>query len=209
MTVSGKRSAKPRKEGRYDVKFPSSERLPTRFRVEFIETRVGGSGVRIELLCGGKPLGDPLTDNAHTDDGYRYHDVFHLTNAILLGWSPVTRKLLGVKRKSVPQIDEVEDGARAAVIEEAVSALTFGYAKDFSFFQGSNSVEYGLLRTIQMMTRPFEVRDRTSREWEHAILSGYQVWRKMRIHRGGIFVGDRVAGSVRYERGQRRSRRPR
>ena len=108
------------------------------------------------------------------DDGYRFHDVFHFTNAILLGWSPIVRRTLGVKRKSVPQVDEVEDGARAGVTEEAISAVVFGYAKDFSFFQGSDTVEFGLLRMIKQMTAPFEVRDKGLRQWEIAILEGLQ-----------------------------------
>ena len=46
-------------------------------------------------------------------DGYRYHDIFHIANAVFLGWSPVVRALLRCKRKSQPHIDENEDGARA------------------------------------------------------------------------------------------------
>lgn len=183
---------------RYDGQFPANEQLPRKLRVEFRESRTA-AGVRLELNCDGKPLGEPLTDNSHIDDGYRFHDVFHLTYAILLGWSPVMRKLLQCKRKSIPQIDEVEDGARAAVLEEAISAFVFGYARDYSYFDGSSTVEYELLRTIRIMTRPFEVRDRTSREWERAILAGYAVWREMRANHGGLFVGDAESATVSYE----------
>ena len=42
-----------------------------------------------------------------------FHDVFHLAYAAVLGWSPTTRALLKIKRKSRPEIDENEDGARA------------------------------------------------------------------------------------------------
>ena len=35
-----------------------------------------------------------LFPNAYRDDGYRFHDVMHLTFAALLGWSPVLRSLL-------------------------------------------------------------------------------------------------------------------
>ena len=125
--------------------------------------------------------------------------MFHFTNAILLGWSPLVRRTLGVKRKSVPQVDEVEDCARAGVTEEAISAVVFGYAKDFSFFKGSDTVEFGLLRMIKQMTAPFEVRDKALRQWEIAILDGYAVWREMVANKGGVFVGDVKAGTVRYE----------
>lgn len=183
---------------RYDSGFDPKEQIPAVLRVEFLETMESGRS-RLCMTRDGVPLGDPLTDNAHIDDGYRYHDVFHLTNAILLRWSPVSRSLMKVKRKSNARIDEVEDGARAAVTEEAISALVFGYARDYSYFDGVESIDFELLRTIKTMTRPFEVRDRTYREWESAILAGFSVWRQMVKHKGGVFVGDADASSVKYE----------
>ena len=94
---------------RYDDSFPEEQRLPSTMRVEFREQNIEGTP-KLVITCNGESFGDPLTDNSHIDDGYRYHDVFHVACAILLGWSPIVRKLLKVKRKSVPQIDEVEDG---------------------------------------------------------------------------------------------------
>ena len=184
---------------RYDTTYPESEQLPLSLTVVFREIVVDGKR-KLETTINGKRFGDALTDNSHVDDGYRFHDVYHFTNAILLGWSPIVRRTLGVKRKSVPHVDEVEDGARAGVTEEAISAVVFGYAKDFSFFQGSDTVEFGLLRMIKQMTAPFEVRDKTLRQWEIAILEGYKVWREMVANKGGVFIGDATARSVRYER---------
>lgn len=183
---------------RYDAAYPENEQLPQALTVKFCEIDVDGKR-KLETTINGRRFGDSLTDNSHVDDGYRFHDVFHFTNAILLGWSPIVRRTLGVKRKSVPQVDEVEDGARAAVIEEAISAVVFGYAKDFSFFRKSDTVEFGLLRTIKQMTAPFEVRDKALRQWEITILDGYKVWREMVANRGGVFIGDAKARSVRYE----------
>jgi len=183
---------------RYDAAYPESEQLPLSLIVEFREIEIDGKR-KLETTINGKKFGDSLTDNSHVDDGYRFHDVFHFTNAILLGWSPIVRRTLGVKRKSVPQVDEVEDGARAAVTEEAISAIVFGYAKDFSFFQGSDTIEFGLLRMIKQMTAPFEVRDKGLRQWEIAILDGYKVWREMVANKGGIFVGDTKTRSVGYQ----------
>jgi len=183
---------------RYDAAYPETEQLPSFLKVEFREVDIDGKR-KLETTFNGKKFGDALTDNSHVDDGYRFHDVFHFTNAILLGWSPIVRRNLGLKRKSVPQVDEVEDGARAAVIEEAISAVIFGHAKDFSFFQGSDTVEFALLRMIKQMTAPFEVRDKALRQWEIAILEGYAVWREMVANKGGVFIGDTNARSVRYE----------
>src|SRR5205823_12790053 len=41
--------------------------------------------------CNGVNIGDRLTDNKSEPDDYRFHDVFHLAYAAILGWSPVTR----------------------------------------------------------------------------------------------------------------------
>ncbi len=182
----------------YDSHYPEAERLPHTLTVQFREIEIDGKS-KIEASLNGKSFGDSLTDNSHIDDGYRFHDVFHFAHAILLGWSPIVRKLLGVKRKSVPQVDEVEDGARAAITEEAISAVVFGHAKDFSYFNGSDTVEFGLLRTIKQMTSPFEVRDRSFRHWEIAILEGYKVWRSMVANRGGVFVGNTHERTIKYE----------
>jgi NTP pyrophosphatase (non-canonical NTP hydrolase) len=188
----------PSGNDRYDSHFPENERLPTEYRVIFREIEVDGRKM-LEIVCNGQPCGDPLTDNAHVNDGYRFHDVFHITLATLLGWSPILRKLLKVKRKSVPQVDEVEDGARAGVVEEAIAALVFGYARDYSFFRDADTVEYELLRAIKLTTRPFEVRDKPYHEWEETILAAFDVWRQMIANNGGILIGDAARRTVRYE----------
>jgi NTP pyrophosphatase (non-canonical NTP hydrolase) len=179
----------PQTPARYDLSYPEGERLPLEMRVDFVE-ELGPTGARLLLRYNGAPLGDPLTDNSHVNDGYRYHDVFHLSCGILLGWSPIMRRLLKCKRKSVPLIDEVEDGARAFVTEEGVSAVVFGHARDYSMFENSSSVDYELLRTVRGMTRPFEVRNRSLADWQEMILASYGVWRKMIAHRGGTFIGN-------------------
>src|SRR5690606_31533809 len=108
----------------FDGRFPEDERLPRKFVATFSE-RPLSRGVYVKISVNGVTLGDALSDNAREDDGYRYHDVFHLAYAAVLGWSPVTRALLKCKRKSSHKVDEVEDGARAAIVEEAVSILVF------------------------------------------------------------------------------------
>ena len=73
----------------------------------------------------GEQRGNDLTDNAYTPDGYGFHDILHFANAAVLGWSPVLRKLLECKRRTRPKMDEVEDGGRAAVIEEGLAAVVY------------------------------------------------------------------------------------
>ncbi|MDA2927897.1 hypothetical protein MYX78_11835 [Acidobacteria bacterium AH-259-G07] len=154
-----------------------------------------GSAVRVIITKDEDVVGDPLTDNAREDDGYRFHDVFHLSYAAILGWSPIIRTLLKVKRKSEPTTDEVEDGARAKIIEEMISTLVYTYARQHNYLDGIPRLDYHLLKTIQALVADREVRVRSLADWEQAILTGYEVWRKVR---------DRHGGTVRVDLFQRR-----
>ncbi|MBO6683325.1 MAG: hypothetical protein JJ925_00145, partial [Parvibaculum sp.] len=107
---------------------PRYERLPRNLDVQFLERQRGNGRVEVIMRVNNLNMGDRLTDNAAVDDGYRYHDAFHLAYAAVLGWSPVTRAIFRCKRKSDPEKDEVEDGARAIIIEEAISHTIFNYA---------------------------------------------------------------------------------
>jgi NTP pyrophosphatase (non-canonical NTP hydrolase) len=182
---------------RYDDHFPSTEQLPKTFEAVFRMVDDGGRR-KLALSIDGKEYGNKLTDNAYFEDGYRFHDCFHLTLATLLGWSPILRKLFECKRKSMSEIDEVEDGARAGITEEAISAFVYGFAKDYSLFDGATAVEYELLRTVKMMTRQFEVKDRTPHEWEQAILRAYVIWNKLIEHDGGVVRGDASKGTIEF-----------
>ena len=135
----------------FDAELPEGERLPRKFEVELIDVE-GESRQRVRVLIDGTPFGTELTDNAYDPDGYRFHDVFHFAYAAVLGWSPITRALLRRKRKSQPLLDEVEDGGRAAVIEEGVAALAFDYARRHRFLDGVAALDFQLLRTIKDMT---------------------------------------------------------
>jgi NTP pyrophosphatase (non-canonical NTP hydrolase) len=173
----------------FDNESLEHERLPREFKVKIIEERENGS-VKVKLSIDGKEIGNNLTDNSYSSDGYRFHDIFHFSYAAMLGWSPVIRSILRCKRKSTPNIDEVEDGGRAIAIEEGISALVFSYAKDHSFLKGISTVDYQLLTTIKSMTSHLEVARCSLGDWEKAILAGYEVWREVEKNRGGVVVVD-------------------
>ena len=183
----------------FDEEFAAREQLPREFRIEIAEVQSDG-GVKVQMTMNDTPLGNSLTDNAYEEDGYRYHDIFHLAYAAVLGWSPVARKLMGCKRKSEPQVDEVEDGGRATAIEEGISALVFDYAKDHSFLEGVEEVDYGILRTIKQLTRHVEVAERSEFQWQDAILKGFAVWRKFQHYRRGVLVGNLKLRTIEFER---------
>lgn len=180
-----------------DHGFEEHEQLPDVMEVmlEDIETP---EGVTMVARLDGEQMGATLTDNARDDDGYRFHDVFHLANAAVLGWSPCMRAILGRKRKSDALADEVEDGGRAAAIEEGLVALVWSHARDRNFYEGVESVDDELLRTVRVMTAHLEVADRTAGEWERAILDGFAVWRRVRAAGGGVVTADRRSGTITY-----------
>lgn len=165
----------------YDSEFDEKEQLPREFEITFKKNISG----KIQMYYDNKPLGDPLTDNAYNDDGYRYHDAIHLSFVTVLGWSPVIRALMKRKRKSDENIDNIEDGARAGIIEEAISAIVYNYASRHSFLQNISTIDYDLLSTIKKLVSHLEVSDASSSLWEKAILQGYTIFNKLRQEEEG------------------------
>lgn len=168
----------------FDDSFDEEERLPRQFSVTFSEKR-NGKQLLVRIMVSGVIVGDTLTDNAHKGDGYRYHDVFHLAYAAVLGWSPVVRSILRRKRKSNQLIDEIEDGGRAAVVEEAISVLVFNEASQRAWYSEESSVDIGLLKTIIRLTAGLEVHRCTAKQWKAAILQGYSTFKQLREYCGG------------------------
>lgn len=183
----------------FDAAYPATEQLPRAFRIEFCEETAGEGRKVLMKRENGSRLGDPLTDNAYESDGYRYHDVFHLAYAAVLGWSPVLRQLMTCKRKSDQAVDSVEDGGRAIAIEEGISALVFGYASQHAFLEGLDHVDYGILRTIKELTNHLEVSECSEHQWQSAILQGFSVWRQLQAQRRGVVVGAMDSRSFAFE----------
>jgi NTP pyrophosphatase (non-canonical NTP hydrolase) len=192
-----------------DSRFPRAERLPRKFEYTFGYVTDHGRTKVVLRDKRGKQVGDPLTDNARMDDGYRFHDVFHLANAAILGWSPVTRGLIDRKRRSDKVYDEVEDGGRAAVIEEGIVASIYEYASRHQFLEGSKAVDWEVLRSVKRLAASvdLEVRTRSAGDWERAILVGYEVWRKVCDHDGGTIRGDLHKRAFEFVKGRRRTTR--
>ncbi|RYJ30701.1 hypothetical protein CU044_1044 [Streptomyces sp. L-9-10] len=170
----------------YDEAFPEREQIPRKTTLTFTPTVTdGGRKVIVLTREDGKPAGDPLTSASRVEDDYRFHDAFHLAHAAVLGWSPVTRFLLGRKRKSHPDTDENEDGGRAIAIEEGISALVFSYAARHAYLTGLRHIDHELLTTIGHMTAHLEVGACRAADWERAILTGYAAWTQLRQQGGG------------------------
>jgi len=173
----------------YDEKYPEAERFPREFEVEFsIINDDGKEKVRIINKATNKKMGDDITDNSHKDDGYRFHDIFHFGYVAYLGWSPVIRKLMGIKRKSDDATDEDEDGARAAITEELISLYVYSYAIDHQLFKYSKNVDTEVLKTIQKLVSGIEVENCTQKQWETAIINSYKVFDELKDNNGGRVI---------------------
>ena len=165
------------------------EQLPRSFRVLIYERKINNTKFVFQKM-GGVLLGDRLTDNHSPPDDYRFHDVFHLAHAIVLGWSPTTRALLKIKRKSQKSLDENEDGARANLIEEGLTTWIFEVARHHAFFGSTPKLGFDLLKVVKQFVHGYEAEKLPMWLWEEAILQGYSVFRTLRVKRYGAVVGD-------------------
>jgi NTP pyrophosphatase (non-canonical NTP hydrolase) len=189
----------------YDEAFSANQQLPRTFSYTFGHREVKGEQ-RLVIVdnATGEDHGAPLKDNAYEDDGYRFHDIMHLTFAVHLGWSPVWRKLLRdrkinpLAKRTPPEVDDAEDGGRPQVIEEGVVHAAYVYADQHHFMEGVAAVDWQLLRHISQMTANLEVKNRTAWEWNKALINGFQIWRELRKHNGGLVEGDLKAGSLKF-----------
>jgi len=175
-----------------------SEQFPRLMRVEFKELTVG-QRLYVSQSMNGVNIGDRLSDNSVEEDDYRFHDVFHLAFAGILGWSPVLRSMLSLRRRSRPDFDEVQDGARAKITEEGISNWVFSHGLRHDAFEQVESLDFALLKTIGQMVKGYEAEKLMPWMWEHAILEGFRVFRFLRQHRGGVVTANRTRRSLSVE----------
>ncbi len=177
-----------------DANAPAGEQLPRSLDITFTESVSYDRGPQpvpvVSIHRGTEVVGDPLDDNSDDEDNYRYHDIFHLAHMAVLGWSPVMRKLLRIKRSTDRDTDRIQDGGRAIAVEEGLSAYIFASARPHSYFRCSPSVPSQIVKACQSMTAHLEVSRRTAQDWEYAILAGYQAFRELIANRGGTVHAD-------------------
>lgn len=189
----------------FDSTSPPHERFERKFEVHFIQRfyNEGQDSERPYVIQQMRQvnIGDRLTDNRSEPDGYRFHDVFHLAYVAHLGWSPVIRALLKLKRKSDPKLDENEDGARAAIIEEGIATWIFNHADRRDFYENTevSKLEYDLLKQVHDMVEGYEVAACPLWQWERAILEGFKVFRQLREAGSGIVTVDMDAHSITFD----------
>ena len=194
-TVGRFREPAPETLSDFDKGFETEEQLPREFEISISQRKSG----KTHMSWKGVFIGDPLTDNIRDPDGYRFHDVFHFAYAAILHWSPVVRALIKHKRRSDQKFDEGEDGGRAIVVEEGLTAWIFSRAKSTNFFADQDKLPFDLLKTVGEFVSGYEVADCPLRLWERAILDGYKVFRDIRKNEGGVIVGNRAERTIAYK----------
>lgn len=176
-----------------------TEQFPRLMQIRFEERRIDSRVYAFQSM-NGVHLGDRLTDNRTEDDDYRFHDIFHLAFAGILGWSPVLRSILNVRRRSQPEIDEAQDGARAKITEEGLSNWIFAHGLRHEALEHVDGLDFTLLKTIGEMVRGYEAETLLPWMWEHAILEGFRIFRFLREHRGGLVTADLNGRCLKVER---------
>lgn len=185
----------------FDDHFPPGEQIPRIVEAHF-RAEPGPFGDVVHMTVNGFRVGSPLTDNGWQETGYRWHDALHLAHAICLGWSPIFRSLAGMKRRSDPRIDHIEDGGRAAVADEAIAWTVFCRARTRDWYRG-RAIDSDLLDHVSGMTYGLEVAARSRTELAHAISSGLECMLALWKHNGGVLLGDLRAGNLHYVRDER------
>ncbi|MDE0065293.1 MAG: hypothetical protein OXN44_00290 [Acidimicrobiaceae bacterium] len=191
----------------YDDHKHEEQKLPRQFTIKFQED-LSGDVPKVSMIAQGPlrervdaererkgrntcvpgQLGDPLDDNAASDDSYRYHDVIHLGHAVILGWSPVLRSLIGAKRKSVGDFDRVQDGARAIAIEEGLAAFAYNYMEENDF--APDAFDWELFKHARRTVRGLEVESQPFVAWKEAYTQAFTVLPNLRDNRGGVVECD-------------------
>ena len=142
-------------------------------------------------------LGEKLTNNSIIDDGYRFHDAFHIGIMAKLGWSPVMRSLLGVKRRGNPRMDEIDDGGRAIAFEEslfdfiATSGLENGVIEDPKFAT--------LMLLNFFRTRTLQEKRPDYTQASDALFEGIQLFHQVRRSLGGYVIANLDNRSTIYQ----------
>lgn len=215
---------------------PDAERFPRRLVIRFQQQQVGPrqqpraratlvaaspnafpKGPIEDYLGRGKrqgfqvpdTFGATLSDNSRRVDHYRFHDALHLGFLAVLGWSPVTRSLLKLKRRSEEAVDEDEDGARAIFAEEGMAAALAKRAPARQGFRTERSVDEETIEMLTTVLEDLEVSRMPSPLWRRAIVQGFEVLRALTDSGGGYVIVDLDGRSLTFSRTDpTRRRRP-
>ena len=205
----------------FDASCPRTERFPRRLVIKFSETTVSDQLTATLELIDARPnefpdgpqanragklsgfalnaqIGDPLDDNSLRENGYRYHDALHLGFLAVLGWSPIFRELLHLKRRSNDLLDRTQDGARARFCEEGLTAQLASLATKRNGFQKLNNIDSETLALVRNATAGLESNELPAWLWARAIVHGFRAMEQLKRNQGGYLVADIDTRSLEY-----------
>lgn len=201
-----------------DKNFRKQERFPEVFEIAFVPNLEDQSVSEMFWLREDGyhlKLGASLQDNHRDGDGYRYHDAIHVAFAVHLGWSPNLRKFMNLKRRSNKEIDDIEDGGRAAILEEMIILQVHTYASKLksyineakgkpssqqfakSPFDDPNVLTFEFIRNLHQLSKGYEVFHSKEADWRKAICDGYGMYIRLQ-EAGGVLKANMRERTLTY-----------
>lgn len=207
-----------------DARFGPEERFPRRMVVRFQQRQERGRAFVSVTLVAAEPnafrdgpidslvadkkqgfvvpqsLGDSLSDNSRRVDHYRFHDAIHLGFLAVMGWSPLMRSLLQIKRRSDADVDEAEDGARAIFVEEGMAAVLAKRSIRFQGFLTEQAVDDESVEMLTTVVEDLEVAQMPPWLWKRAVAQGFAGMRGLARGPGGFLIVDLDTRTVTYSK---------
>lgn len=162
---------------------PSSGPPASQFYIHEAEPHAFPSGLvpyhsRPQGYSLGQPLGLPQTDQSYENDGFRFRYAFSIANMAITGWSAVMRNLLSLRRRSLPNVERIEDGSRAMHAEEYLFSWFGRMAMGRESSAPSEDVVRRAAAVIRTEMTPFMPTEQevSATEWERVLTTGYALW---------------------------------
>jgi hypothetical protein len=169
----------------FDGPFPIHERLPRRMRAALLPDGLTTAQILVAPRQGPlRPLQEGMQDWAHLGDGGRWSIAIHLAFAAHLGWSPVLRSLLGLKRRTSRALEKGEDGVRAQMAAEGACSLIINSLRYSGPLQCESLRQ--LIDDVRRVVRVYEIAVATNEQWEGAIENGLLAYSQLNSNNGGV-----------------------
>jgi hypothetical protein len=110
------------------------------------------------------------------------------------------RSLLRVKRKSSPEADECEDGARAIFAEEGLAAVLSRLARGRTGFLNTASIDGDVIEVAKAAATGLEAEVVPGWLWQTAIHQGFRAMSLLGENDGGYLVADLDARELSYRK---------
>ncbi len=114
-------------------------------------------------------------------DGFRWHDLYHLSCFAICGWSAVCKSMLGLGEEVAPKSGMM--GIRAALLEEAIIARFFAELAREDMTPSEAAVEVGLL--AERVSQGTKMGGISAASWTLAFQKGLQLMHQAQRFGGG------------------------